>query len=169
MVLIVLALLVLALAGAVYLLVDGVQNRVNANAAPPPPRTAELTAAIAFDPEGGDGEHDGEVSLATDGDPGTHWSTETYQDFVKSGVGIVLEAEPAAALDELKVTTDGSDFPAKIRASNDQGGPFVDVSGVQTVRGETTFDLDTDDRAFRYYLVWLRLPDGGVAHVNEVR
>jgi eukaryotic-like serine/threonine-protein kinase len=168
-VLIVLALLVLALAGAVYLLVDGVQNRVNANAAPPPARSAELTAAAAFDPEGGDGEHDGEVTLATDGDAATHWSTETYRDFVKSGVGIVVEAEPAAALDELKVTTDSSGFPAKIRASNDQGGPFVDVSGEQTVSGDTTFDLDTDDRAFRYYLVWLRLPDGGVAHVNEVR
>ena len=67
------------------------------------------------------------------------------------------------------MTTDSSGFPAKIRASDDRGGPFVDVSGEQTVSGETTFDLDTDDRAFRYYLLWLRLPDGGVAHVNEVR
>ena len=41
----------------------------------------ELTAAVAFDPEGGDGEHDAEVPLATDGDPGTYWSTETYEDF----------------------------------------------------------------------------------------
>ena len=37
------------------------------------------------------------------------------------------------------------------------------------VGGTTTFDLDTKDKAYRYYLIWLRLPDGGAAHVNEAR
>jgi hypothetical protein len=37
------------------------------------------------------------------------------------------------------------------------------------VSGTTTFDLDTKDKAYRFYLVWLKLPDGGTAHVNEVK
>jgi serine/threonine-protein kinase len=167
-VLIALALLMLALAGAVYLLVDGVQNR-RGGSSPPPPDSVRLAAAAAYDPEGGDGEHDSEVSLATDGNAATFWRTENYTDFTKSGVGIVVEAKPAAALDKLTVTTDSSGFPAKIRASNSPGSGFVDVSGEETVSGTTTFDLDTKDKAFRYYLVWLKLPDGGTAHVNEVK
>jgi len=167
-VLIAVALLTLALAGAVYLLVGGVQKR-GGGTTPPPPESARLAAVAAYDPEGGDGEHDSEVSLATDGNAATFWRTENYEDFTKSGVGIVVEAKPAAALDKLTVTTDSSDFPAKIRASNSPGGGFVDVSGEETVSGMTTFDLDTKDKAYSYYLVWLRLPDGGTAHVNEVK
>ncbi len=167
-VLIALALVVLALAGGVYLLVDGVQNRNGAGAAPPPPASVQLTGAAAFDPEGGDGEHPEAVPAATDGNPSTYWTTERYDDFTKSGVGLVVESKPSAALRELRVTTDTPGFPAKIRAGNSPGGPFVDVSGEQEVGSTTTFDLDTKDKAYSYYLIWLRLPDGGTAHVNEV-
>jgi hypothetical protein len=109
------------------------------------------------------------VPLATDGNLSTYWPTERYNDFTKSGVGIVIESKPAAPLDELTVTTDTPGFPAKIRASNSPGGGFVDVSAEQTVEGTTTFDLDTKDKAYPYYLIWLRLPDGGTAHINEVK
>jgi hypothetical protein len=67
------------------------------------------------------------------------------------------------------VTTDTPGFPAKIRASNSPSGGFVDVSSEKPVGSTTTFDLDTKDKAYRYYLIWLRLPEGGAAHVNEVR
>ncbi len=168
-VLIVLALLMLALAGAVYLLVDGVQNRDGGGDSPPPPASVRVAAVTAYDPEGGDDEHPEVVPAATDGDPASYWTTEQYNDFSKSGVGIVVESRPAAALEKLTVTTDTPGFPAKIRASNSVGGGFVDVSEEQEVGGTTTFDLDTKDKAYRYYLVWLRLPDGGAAHVNEVK
>ena len=84
-------------------------------------------------------------------------------------MGIVVEAKPAAPLGKLTITSDKPGFPAKIRASNSPGGGFVDVSQEQTVSPTTTFDLDTQEKAYRYYLVWLRLPDGGSAHVNEVK
>jgi eukaryotic-like serine/threonine-protein kinase len=167
-VLIVLALLVLALAGAVYLLVEGVQND-GGSGSPPPPASVSVAAVNAYDPEGGDDEHPETVPAATDGDPSSYWTTERYDDFTKSGVGVVVESRPAAPLAQLTVTTDTPGFPAKIRASNNAGGGFVDVSDEQTVDGTTTFELDTDDKAYRYYVVWLRLPDGGVAHVNEVK
>ena len=165
--LILLALGVLAGAAAVFLLVDGVQNKDSTP--PPPPASVRLDAVAAFDPEGTGGEHDSEVPLATDGNASTYWTTEDYRDFTKSGVGLVVESRPAASLDELTITSDKPGFPAKIRASNDAGGGFVDVSGEQTVNDTTTFDLDTKGKAYRYYLVWLKLPDGGSAHVNEVK
>ncbi len=169
-VLIVLALLVLALAGAVYLLVDGVQNRNGGGGGGAAAATnAKLTGIAAYDPEGTGGEHDAEVPRATDGNPTTYWTTEDYRSFTKSGVGIVLQSQPAAALSQLTVTTDTPGFPAKIRASNSPSGDFVDVSPEKPVGSTTTFDLDTKDKAYRYYLIWLRLPDGGAAHVDEVR
>jgi serine/threonine protein kinase len=167
-VLIVLALLVLALAGAVYLLVDGAQNN-GGSSTPPSPDSLSVQAVSAYDPEGGDNEHPEAVPAATDGDAASYWTTERYNDFSKSGVGIVVEAKPATALDELTVTSDTPGFPAKIRASNSAGGGFVDVSEEQTVEATTMFELDTQDKEYRYYLVWLRLPEGGVAHVNEVK
>jgi eukaryotic-like serine/threonine-protein kinase len=162
-----LALGVLAGAAAVFLFVDGVQNRDSSP--PPPPASVRLAGVAAYDPEGTGGEHDSEVPLATDGNPSTYWTTEDYRDFSKSGVGLVVESRPAAALDELTITSDTPGFPAKIRASNSPGGGFVAVSDEETVEATTTFDLDTKDKAYRYYLIWLRLPDGGSGHVNEVK
>jgi eukaryotic-like serine/threonine-protein kinase len=167
--LILLALGVLAGAAAVFLLVDGTYNGGGGGTTPPPASNVRLTGVSAYDPEGTGGEHDSEVPLATDGNPATFWRTERYDDFTKSGVGIVVASNPAAALDELTVTTDTPGFPARIRASNRADGGFVDVSDETTTSPTTTFDLDTKDKEYRYYLVWLKLPDGGVAHVNEVK
>jgi hypothetical protein len=166
--LILLALGVLAGAAAVFLLVDGTYND-GGGTTPTQPSNVRLTGSSAYDPEGTGGEHDSEVPLATDGNPATFWRTERYDDFTKSGVGIVVAANQAAALDKLTVTTDTPGFPARIRASNQADGGFVDVSDEQTTSPTTTFDLDTKDKEYRYYLVWLKLPDGGVAHVNEVK
>jgi eukaryotic-like serine/threonine-protein kinase len=166
--LILLALGVLAAAAAVFLFVDGTYNGANGTETPSP-ANVRLTASGAYDPEGTGGEHDSEVPLATDGNPATFWRTERYDDFTKSGVGIVVAANRAVALDKLTVTTDTPGFPARIRASNSGTSGFVDVSDERTTSPTTTFDLDTKDKAYRYYLVWLKLPDGGVGHVNEVK
>jgi serine/threonine protein kinase len=166
--LILLALGVLAAAAAVFLFIDGTYKNDGNGSTPPPPANVRLSATGAYDPEGGDGEHDSEVPLATDGNPTTFWRTEDYRDFTKSGVGIVVAANQAVALDELTVTTETPGFPARIRASNSSGSGFVDVSDEQATIPTTKFDLDTKDKAYRYYLVWLKLPEGGVARVNEV-
>jgi eukaryotic-like serine/threonine-protein kinase len=166
--LILLALGVIAGAAAVFLFVDGTYND-DGNGTAATPANVRLTAVDAYDPEGGDGEHNDEAPLATDGNPATFWRTERYDDFTKSGVGVVVAANQAAALDELTVTTDTPGFPARIRASTSAGSGFVDVSDEQTTTPTTIFNLDTKDKAYRYYLVWLKLPEGGVAHVNEVK
>jgi serine/threonine-protein kinase len=142
--LVLLALGVLLGAAAVFLFVDGTYtDDGGGNAAAP--TNVRLTAATAYDPEGTGGEHDDEAPLAIDGNPATFWRTEDYQDFTKSGVGIVVTADTPAALDELTVSTDTPGFPARIRASNSAASGFVDVSDEQTTSSTTTFELDTKD------------------------
>ena len=156
-------------AGGAYLLTAGEPSvptpGAEAQAAP-----VTLVGVGAFDPEGGDGEHDDEAPNATDKSQDTYWTTENYRDFGKEGVGLVLEARRAVALSELTITSDDADYEAKIRAGTTAFGPFADVSGDwKEVGGRTTFDVDTAGKRYQYYLVWLRLPrEGGRAHVNEV-
>jgi eukaryotic-like serine/threonine-protein kinase len=155
------------LAGGAYLLADGDRElRV-------PPVAAEagpvaLTAVGAFDPYGDNEEHESEVREATDKDPTTDWRTETYRDFTKDGVGLVLEAREAVALSKLTVRAEPG-FRATVQAGSARGGTFTNVSNEQEVGPSTTFDVDTDGKKYRYYVVWLRLPrEGGQAHIYEV-
>jgi eukaryotic-like serine/threonine-protein kinase len=126
-----------------------------------------LEAVSDFDPEGGDGEHPEAVPAATDGDTNTFWTTETYNSFGKSGVGIVLDAGRSVDLDRIEVISDEPGFTALIRAGDRPDGGFVDVSDEQTVDTRTVFRLEGSE-AHRYYVVWITDPNGR-AHVNEVR
>ena len=125
-----------------------------------------LQAVSDYDPDGDSVEHPEAVPRATDGDPATYWTTETYLSFSKPGVGIVLDAGSAVELSELTVTTDTSGFTAVIEASNKADGGFKTVSDSQTVEAETTFDLQGG--SYRYYLIWITDPNGR-AHINEVQ
>jgi hypothetical protein len=126
-----------------------------------------LRAVTDFDPEGGDGEHPEEVPAATDGDEVTYWTTETYSDFSKAGVGIVLAAANPVSLTRLVVTSDTPGFTAEIRAGNRRQGPFDPVSEEQQVGRRASFELETAGER-RFYLVWITDPNT-TAHVNEAR
>ena len=126
-----------------------------------------LRAVTDFDPEGGDGEHPEEVPAATDGDEVTYWTTETYSDFSKAGVGIVLAAANPVSLTRLVVTSDTPGFTAEIRAGNRRQGPFDPVSEEQQVGRRVSFELETAGER-RFYLVWITDPNT-TAHVNEAR
>lgn len=126
-----------------------------------------LRAVVDFDPEGGDGEHPEDVPAATDGDGATYWTTETYSDFSKSGVGIVLDAGNPVSLTRLAITSDTPGFTAEIRAGDREQGPFAPVSEEQQVGRRASFDLETDGER-RFYLVWITDPNTR-AHVNEAR
>ncbi|HWM13953.1 MAG TPA: protein kinase, partial [Gaiellaceae bacterium] len=126
-----------------------------------------LRAVTDFDPEGGDGEHPEDVPAATDGDEATYWTTETYSDFSKSGVGVVLAAASPVSLTRLVITSDTPGFTAEIRAGDRRQGPFEPVSEGQRVSRRASFDLETDGER-RFYLVWITDPNSR-AHVNEAR
>jgi eukaryotic-like serine/threonine-protein kinase len=165
------ALVLIAVAVGILLFTDSGQDVLPGREPPPPAQNVRLSGIGAFDPEGGDGEHDAEAPRATDGNEATYWTTEQYDDFTKSGVGLVLDAGRPVALSRLTLTTDDAGFSARIRASTTSGGGFVDVSGSQDVEGDSaSFRIDTKGRTYQFYLVWLQLPrDGGRAHINEVK
>ncbi|MGI8607538.1 MAG: protein kinase domain-containing protein [Gaiellaceae bacterium] len=130
-----------------------------------------IRALADYDPPagGGDGvEHPEAVELATDGDSSTYWTTETYRDFSKDGVGLVLETARPVALERLVVRSDTPGFEAVVKAGSAAKGPFEDVSEPAEVGARTTFELDTGGTEYRYYLLWITSLDT-VAHVNEIR
>ena len=127
-----------------------------------------LSAARDYDPDGDGHEHPEDVADATDGDPATYWTTETYNSFSKPGVGLVLRAPKPVALASLTVTSDEPGYTAEIQAASSAGGPFEPVSSKREVGERTTFRVDTNGADYRYYLVWITQLDGR-AHVNEVR
>jgi eukaryotic-like serine/threonine-protein kinase len=132
--------------------------------------TAEiaLEGVGAYDPDGGDGEHDDDAPLATDGDPATYWPTSTYRSQLsafKSGVGVVLDAGQPLALEQLALTTETPGFSAEIQAGESPSGPFETVSESKTVGAETTWKLDGTEA--QYYVVWITELIGS-ARVNEV-
>jgi len=162
-VLAVLAVAALGALGALALRDDG----SNPQAAPNQP--VRLTGVASYDPEGDNKvEHEEAVGRATDRDPETYWTTEDYDTFTKSGVGLVLDAGSEVSPREIVVTTDTPDFEAEIRAGDSRTGPFDErVSGSKTVQDTTRFPLKEDAEA-RYFLIWIT-DLHGVAHVNTVR
>ena len=156
-----------AVAGGAYLFF-GDSPSVPVVAEDNPSGPVKLQAVGAYDPVGGDGEHNSELGEATDGDTATDWRTETYENFTKDGVGLVLRAPKTVALSRLTIRADPG-FDAEIQAGNDPNGPFVAVSEEQEAGTATAFNVDTKGQAYRYYVVWLRLPrEGGQAHIYEV-
>ena len=125
-----------------------------------------LSGIASFDPEGGYGEHDEDVGLATDADPRSYWPTETYRTFSKSGVGLVLEVGGEAKPDLVTVRTSTPGFTARIDAGSSRTGPFRPVSPERRVGASSRFRLhDTDAR---YLVVWITSLPGGVAKITEV-
>ena len=154
-------LLLTAVVGGI-LLTRGGENGSGAQSGGTP---AKLTGVASFDPQGDREEHSERVADATDGDPASYWTTESYRAFSKEGVGLVLQVAGGDA-SKVAVTTDTPGFTAEIRAGGSAQGPFDEVVGeAKTVSGTTTWELDTDAR---FLTIWITRLDR-VAHVNEVR
>jgi eukaryotic-like serine/threonine-protein kinase len=132
------------------------------------PRPAIRLAGVgAYDPEGGDGEHDDEAPLATDGVFETFWRTESYDSGLnKSGVGVILDAGREVEPRTMTVTTDTPGFTAEIQAGDSPDGPFETVSQSRTIQNRHRYVLN--DVHARYFVVWITDLDSGSMHVNEV-
>jgi eukaryotic-like serine/threonine-protein kinase len=137
-------------------------------------RPLEATAVASYDPEGGDGEHDEDLALATDGNPETFWQTEGYNDddLDKSGVGIVIELSEPAEIGAVLLLTNLPGFELSVFAS-DAADSWDLTSAIGSTTAESETELDVDDTEARYVLVWItNLVDDGAgryrAHVNEV-
>jgi serine/threonine-protein kinase len=172
------ALVLAGLAVAVALLVLAAGQTERGTSAPPdtpPPAPDEervrLSAGAAddYDPLGDDEEHDDETSFLVDGDRSTFWSTETYRGDLsaqKAGVGVVLDARPQVAATRMELRSATPGWSCAIygaRRTVPRTMPSEGWTRLATIRdagGRERLDLDTDGRAFRYYLVWITdLPD----------
>ena len=170
--LLVVAVAVAIAGGAALLLRDGGGGGVLPVIGATPSKPVALTGVTSFDPEGNNGqEHSSDAGSATDQNPDSAWPTESYQPggFDKTGVGLVLQTPRPVALSKLTVRGDGTPFSAVIQASDSETGRFTTVSDRLDVSGTKTFSVDTDGKDYRYYMVWLRLPEsGGQAEIAEV-
>lgn len=130
--------------------------------ADPNPSEIALSNAVAFDPYGDGGENDGSASAVRDGEPGTSWSTERYDNrditLLKPGVGLVLTGEQAGALSELVLTSPTNDWSASFYVSPQDpgsfeawGDPVATADGIAA--GTTTIDLG--DAQGQAVLVWI--------------
>jgi serine/threonine-protein kinase len=171
-----------ALIALALLAADRTERGTGPRAAAPPPGQQVVAlgqrAAQAYDPVGGDGEHDAEASAVVDGDPQSTWSTERYENgaLSKPGVGIVLDAEPRVSALELEVRTPTPGFTAEVWVARDElpgswpSEGWTRVGGPVTAREREKIDLDTAGRQFRRYLVWITdLPRGADrARISEI-
>jgi serine/threonine protein kinase len=132
-------------------------------------KPVHLSGLTSYDPQGDNrSEHSEDARFATDGDPGTYWTTEQYRSGLqKSGVGVVLDAGSAKKLTQVTVSSDTAGFSAQIQGGSSSSGPFTPVSDSQTVGDRTVFSLRGG--RLQYYLVWItNLGQNGSVHVNEV-
>jgi hypothetical protein len=167
--------LALALVAAAALAVAGVLLLGDSNGTNPRTPAGGAGTALplqgvrAYDPEGGDGEHDAEAHNAADGVLSTYWQTEHYRSGLnKAGVGVVLDAGRGVAATRMDVSTDTPGFTATILAGNSPTGPFAADAPSREMGERTTFTLD--GRTARYYVVWVTdLGGNSSVHVNEVK
>jgi eukaryotic-like serine/threonine-protein kinase len=163
--------------------VDHTHRGTGAGRGPKPPvgtHTVSVgsTSAKAYDPIGGDGEHDADAPHVVDRDPGTTWTTEHYNggQLNKAGVGIYIDAKPRVEAKSIEIDSKPGwraelyAAPAgAVPAGIDQGWEKVGGGSVDTSRDRMR--LATNGRSYRYYLVWItRLPPGqSQVEISEVK
>ena len=176
-VLIILAAAVLITAGVLFASSDTGQNLFDA-AGGGTAKELPVVGVRSFDP-GGDGqENEAQVGAATDPDPATTWSSDTYQSpaprfgNLKDGLGLVIELGGDQALAELQVVSPSQGWSAQVYVSDQAatalagwGTPVEDHSNIG---GDVTFDLGGSRG--RYVLLWFtRLPADGRIEVGDLR
>jgi len=134
------------------------------------------TAAGDYDPPPGDGrESPTDVRNAIDGEQTTLWDTEGYESTtfsgLKPGVGLIVDAGSAVAARRLAIATSTPGWEAEVFASArvPEGiGGWSRVGARTRVGRRANLPIDTRQRRFRFYLVWIvELPATSRAGVTE--
>jgi eukaryotic-like serine/threonine-protein kinase len=126
-------------------------------------------AATDYDPMGDGTEHAGEAPLAVDRQPGTVWTTESYNGGVLTkpsagedvpGVGLYVDAEPEVVANRLTVQTPTPGWRAEIYGAPAGRPPetldgWTELASGTVRREEQPFRFDTGGEPYRYYLVWI--------------
>jgi len=119
-------------------------------------------AAMDYDPQGDEQESSDATRNAIDGNRTTIWDTESYksdfQSLGKDGVGLYVDAGSPVAGRRLALTTPTPGFTASVYAANRVPGDidgWRKVSDDATAEETTRIKIDTLDKEFRYYLLWI--------------
>jgi serine/threonine-protein kinase len=176
-----LLLVMVAVAGAaIYVLTRGVAERTQrgrsgGTSTPAPGEqivSVKRTSANDFDPLGDQEEHADEAPLAVDQDPGTEWTTEGYENNTlnkptgEPGVGLYVDAVPGVNGRALEIQTKVPGWETELYAATDRpptdrwpSDVWTEVGGGTVEKRKQRFELDTGDKRYRYYLVWItKLP-----------
>jgi hypothetical protein len=128
-----------------------------------------VAAVTTWDPQGSGaaGENDELAPLAADGDPGSAWRTERYDQATffgsKTGVGLVLRLEGPARLDSLRIDSPSRGWDASVfvldGAVDDDGTPTVDPStaspDARVADAPGTVEVDLGGATGDAVLVWI--------------
>lgn len=141
------------------------------------------TGAVAIvdgddlDPFGGDGEHPEDVPRAFDGDPGTRWQTQMYNNpsMDKPGVGMYVEADGDPRRAEIDLDTPGATLQVyALDGPPPEGDPASWGDPVQTFENADAGTVTTDlPEGTKVVVLWFTElgPDGGRHRVGvpEIR
>ncbi|WP_027928270.1 protein kinase family protein [Amycolatopsis benzoatilytica] len=123
-------------------------------------------SAAVYNPEGS-GDNPGRAKNTIDGDPGTVWKTDQYQQqlpTLKPGVGIVVSFDNPANITQVKISADSPGTKVEIRAADSKNPKLDDtkVVGSGDLNGpDTTITLQQPTQS-QYFIVWItQLGDNG--------
>jgi eukaryotic-like serine/threonine-protein kinase len=189
---VVLLILMIGVGGAaIYLIADQLGERTQRGTGPgtstPAPGeeivSVKRTSANDFDPLGDDKEHTEEARLAVDQDPDTAWTTEEYQNNTLTkpngdppGVGLYVDAEPSVNGRRLEIQTPTPGWTMEIYGTRSEPTDewpseiWTELGGGKVEKSKQSFDLDTADRRYRYYLVWITAlpPNAGQVEITQL-
>ena len=133
----------------------------------------EVAEPRDYDPLGDEEEHSEEVSAVVDDNPGTYWSTESYNAGLgKAGVGLLFDLGRSRAVKAAVITSDTPGMRVELRATNESPSDSAAMTAIGApADAEEVTRLEAEGRRARYWLVWItELPDAlGSAHIAEVR
>ncbi|MEC3974630.1 protein kinase family protein [Amycolatopsis sp. H20-H5] len=140
----------------------------SSNPAPPPASTGQAATPDSvniYNPDG-KGDYPSRVKNTIDGDPGTVWRTDQYQQqlpALKSGVGLIVNFKDAITLSQVKITANSPGTKVEIRTA-DSKDPDLDSTKVvgtgDLSSGETTIALSSPQQG-QYFLIWITQLGGG--------
>jgi serine/threonine protein kinase len=152
------------------------------SAAPPPssPAGPKIGAAVApksasvYNPEGS-GDNSGRAKNTIDGDPGTTWRTDQYQQqlpVLKSGVGIVASFDAPVNLAQVKITADSPGTKVEIRSADSKNPKLDDTKVVGSGdlnATDTTITLQQPTQS-QYFIVWITQlgDDSGGGFISQI-
>jgi eukaryotic-like serine/threonine-protein kinase len=137
----------------------------------------QIVDAKAFDPPPGDGgEHDSEVPLAVDGDPGTSWQTDGYSNRnfgnAKSGVGLWVKLDAPHDIGTVTVTTRENGWSGQIYVA-DQPGNSLEAWGQPRASEDNlpaNHPFQLNGARGQYVLLWCtQLPPSRKLQVGEIK